>query len=145
MISADKSAVAHGRRAQRNRRPNQPGYDPLSRRAKLLADMFWERAMKLAEALAPDEPTDQEPLTDHETWMLLEGVGTSLSPMLWDDPDALDDLYRLRKMFMPQLANEGLKIRSRMLRKEQNMLPDPAITPENPEFQKRIERLKRAS
>lgn len=136
--------MAHKRRST-HRRPNQPDYDPLSRRAKLLSDLLWERAKKLAAVIAPDEPTDQEPLTDHETWVVLETVATTLSPMLWDDPEALDDLYRLRRMFIPQLANESLKIRARLVRKEKSMLPDPSITPENPEFEKRMARLKRSA
>lgn len=136
--------MAHGRRGATHRRPKQPDYDPLSRRAKLLADLLWERGKKLAAVIAPDEPTDQEPLSDHESWMVLETVATTLNPMVWDEPDALEDLYRLRRMFMPDLASEKLKIRSRQLRKEQAMLPDPAITPENPEFQKRLDRIKRS-
>lgn len=144
MIYADRSAMAHGRGAT-HRRPKQPDYDPLARRAKFLSDLLWERAKKLAAVLAPDEPADQEALSDHESWMVLETVATTLNPMLWDDPDALDDLYRLRRMFMPDIASDRLKIRSRVLRKEQSMLPDPSITPESPAFQKRIDRLKRAS
>lgn len=141
MIYADKSAQAH----PRDRRPNRPSYDPLARRAQLLENVVWERARKLADIIAPVEPVDEEPLSEHESWMLLERAAASVSPATWDDPNALSDLYRLRKMFMPDLASESLKIRARQVAKEKSMLPDPAITPENPEFEKRIARLKRSA
>lgn len=140
VVYADRSGVPK-RRATR-RAPRQ-AYDPLRDRAKLLSDLLWERSKKLADVLAPDEPSDQEPLSDHEAWMILEHAAISVSPMTWDDPDALTDLLRLRKMFAPELASDRLKLRASQVRKERDMLPDPSITPQSPEWEKRIRRLNR--
>jgi hypothetical protein len=127
----------------RDRRAQKPSYDPIAKRAKMLSDIVWEKAMKIAAVLAPEHPLDQEPLSDHESWMLLEAVAVGLSPSAWDDPQALTDLYQLRKMFLPGAADETLKIRAAQLKREQAALPDPTISPASPDFARRMERLKR--
>lgn len=141
MISADRTAMP--RKRSTVRRGTRPAHDPMQHRAKLLSDLLWERAKDLAGVLAPDEPADQEQLSDREAWMILEHAAISMSPMTWDDPDALTDLLRLRRMFAPELASERLNARASQVRKERAMLPDPSITPQSPEWEKRIRRMKR--
>lgn len=140
VIYADRSGMP---RRESSRRAARQTYDPMAHRAKLLSDLLWERAKKLASILAPDEPADQEPLDDFEAWMILEHAAVAISPMTWDDPDALTDLFRLRRLFAPDLASESLKLRAAQVRKERAMLPDPSITPQSPEWEERIRRLKR--
>ncbi|GIW17448.1 MAG: hypothetical protein KatS3mg064_0605 [Tepidiforma sp.] len=131
-----------GKRVRMDRRAERTTYDPLRQRAKLASDLLWERARRLADIIAPAEPMDEEPLTDRESWMILEAAALTFSPWTWEDPEALEDLYRLRKQFAPGAAKESLRERAKLLRRDQAMLPDPAITPQNPEFERRMRRLK---
>lgn len=106
----------------------------------MLADIMWERAVKLAETIAPEVPTDAEPLDEYEQYLILERTSLLLSPGYWEDPDALDDLYRLRKKYQ-EFDDENLKQRARQARSMKESLPDPAISPANPEFEKRMRKL----
>lgn len=146
MISADRSAYprpAQQTTQARARRGRRATYDPINQTEERLAHIVWERARAISQILAPDEPVGEEPLTEHESWLILETVAASLSPAYWEDPNALTDLYQLRKMFVPEAADPGLRDRAEYVRKTKEMLPDPAITPENPEFERRLRRLTR--
>lgn len=124
-------------------RPAAASYDPLKERARWLANTLYERAKKIAEVMAPDVPSDMEEIPEDMQWRVLELVSTQLSPEFWDDPDAILDLYKLRKRFAPTLADERLPLIADFKRKERAMLPDPDITPESPEFEKQMARMKR--
>lgn len=90
------------------KRKPSPVYDPLKVRAKALSDQLWERAMEIARVLAPDVPVDHVELDERQQWILLERVALNLSPFVWDDPDAIRDLYMLRKKFIPKAADPSL-------------------------------------
>lgn len=127
---------------QVTRRSSREAYDPIMERARMVANELWERAVNISEVLAPDEPTDQEELPSREQWMLLETVAVNLSPNAWDDPDAVMDLYQLRRAFDPARDHEPLKQMSMAQRRLRKMLPDPKVSPANPEFATHQRRLK---
>ena len=104
------SATSLGQRRPAHVRAPKASYDPLHERAKLFADRLWERAMDIANTLAPEVPHDQEPLDPFDQWQLLESVAISLNPATWDRPDAINDLYNLRMQFLPQADNAWLKV-----------------------------------
>jgi hypothetical protein len=135
------SAVNVGGPKLEHRRAKPPSYDPMKTQAKLLADRMWEDAKKIANVLAPDSPTDQQELDPKDQWMVLELVASSVSPLYWDKPEAIRDLYRLRKMFVPNANSDYLKIVAQKVAKQTKSLPDPNITPESPEFDKARRRL----
>lgn len=129
---------------QRRSKPQDRGNNPLDRRAKLIADKLYERAKKLADALAPERPTDTEELPEDVTWRILEDAATALSPAFWGEPDALHDLYRLRKQFTG-VEDPLLQIYERRARAALRGVPDPSITPESPEWEKQRRRMKRGA
>lgn len=137
------SATRTGSTGTPQRRAPKPSYDPLKERAKLVADQLWERAVAVAKVLAPDVPADQEPLPEWDQWMVLERVAMQLSPAAWNDANAIEDLFKLRKLFAPQMAEEWMPIAAKYRRKEQAGLPDPAVSPASPEFEKNMRRLSR--
>ena len=131
-----KTRPVKGKRARRTQ------YDPITERAKLIADLMYERAKNIAEAMAPDIPADSEPLEDHEVWLMLEEVALNLSPVAWNEPEALADLIRLRKQFGGgQLDTERLKTYKQLQETDARMLPDPNITPQSPEWKEQQKRL----
>lgn len=134
---AEYSAI-RGMPARRGPRASKPSSDPLYDRAKHVADILFERAMNLAKVFAPEVPADTEQLDEYDQWNILEATAAAFSPGYWDDPDALDDLYRLRKQFMG-VEDPQLKALSKVAKVKRRYMPDPSITPENPEF----ERMKR--
>lgn len=73
--------------------------NPYQRRAKLLADAIYDGARKIAKYIAPEEPIDAEYYDDEYVWRLLETAAQHTSPAFWDDPDAITDLFNLRKQF----------------------------------------------
>ena len=123
------------------KRADPVSYDPLRERAKLLADLLWERAKKLADLLAPEHPVDQEPIDEMDQWLLLEQVALTLSPLHWDRPDAIMDLYQLRRKFMPERNHDALKVAAQYQEKQRKMLPDPSVTPQSPEWEQKQRRL----
>jgi hypothetical protein len=125
---------------RRGRRANQPAYDPLQQRAKHIADVLFERAKALVEVLAPEIPADAEEIPEYVQWQILEGAALSFSPAYWDNPEALEDLYRLRKQFTGY-DDQLLKTLAKKAKKLKAWAPDPSITPVNPEFEKRMKRL----
>lgn len=134
---AEYSAVAAARRPKT--RAKRPSYDPIETRAKWLADALWESAMKIANVLAPQNPVGQQELPPFDQWVLLETVAMNLSPGYWDEPSAIEDLYKLRTQFLPPKEKwEWLQVLARERVKESKGLPDPSITPQNPEFRKRL-------
>lgn len=140
-ISAERLGAA----PKTSRRKPKPSYDPLATRAKALADRVWENAMRIAEVLAPARPVDQEPIEEHDTWLLLEAVAAEVSPFsgMWDAyPGALHDLFELRKKFLPETASPRLEVIANRAEKMNALLPDPTITPANKDFEKRQNRLK---
>lgn len=124
------------------RRGQASTYAPLHDRATFLSNEMWERAVKIADIMAPAEPTDQEEIEPREMWMLLETVASNLSPSAWDAPEAIDDLYKLRKQFMPDRDHEALKDYARDAARLKKMLPDPMVSPASPEFETHQRRLK---
>ncbi len=123
------------------KRADPVSYDPLRERAKLLSDLLWERAKRIADLLAPEHPVDQEPIDEMDQWLLLEQVALSLSPLHWDRPDAIMDLYNLRKKFMPERDHDALKAAATYQEKQRKMLPDPSVTPQSPEWERKQARL----
>lgn len=131
-----------GKRPQSRKRAKRTQYDPINDRAKLVADTMYERAKLIANAIAPDVPADSEPLDDFQTWMILESVAMNLSPVAWDEPDAIADLIRLRKQFGGgMLDTERLKAFKRLQETDARMIPDPDITPQSPEWKEQQKRL----
>lgn len=137
------ASATYGMQRSEKRRQRPPAYDPLKDRAKEVADILWERAMAIAKVLAPDVPNDVEEIDPFDQWLLLETVASKLSPAYWDSPAAITDLYKLRQQFAPHLAQDWLPAAAKFRKQEQAGLPDPAITPENPEFAKNQRRLAR--
>lgn len=147
MISADKSAVARGGKPFAGKRAQKPSYDPIASAAKDLANEVWEESMRIADVLAPSNPSDQEPMSELDTWMVLEEVALRTSPFSgsWDVfPQALHDLYALRKKFLG-MDQPRLKDRAKFAETQKRNLPDASISPANPEFAKRMARLRRGS
>lgn len=126
-----------------SRRSARPDYDPLKERSKYLADVLWERARDIAKILAPDVPADSQELSPFVQWMLLEKVAINFSPAAWDNPEAINDLYKLRKQFAPDLAHEWLPAAARYQQKLKGALPNPEVTPQSPEWKKQQRRLAR--
>lgn len=127
----------------RNRRGKKPDFNPMRDSAKSLADELYHRAKEIADTIAPERPQDTEEADDKDVWILLERVSLRLSPEFWDDPDAIDDLIRLRSKFEPRIPVEHLKPIARAVRKSRAALPDVSVTPASPEYEKMVERLKR--
>jgi len=139
MISAGNYGGTYRTRSNPSRRGPRPISDPLASRVALLSYRMWESAERLARELAPERPADTEEMNEHDIWALLEGVAMELSPTAWDDPDAINDLYELRKKFMGYEDDE-LKETAKQVKRRKALLPDPSITPENPEFEKMLRR-----
>lgn len=123
------------------RRAGRGSTMPLEERAKMLADHLWERAKIVGQALYPERPGATEALSAVEQWEILEEVAMQLSPMYWDRPDAIRELYRLRKEFSPGTAFESLLAYARARETVERVTPDPSLTPESPEFKKMARRL----
>lgn len=128
----------------RNRRGKAPKYDPIYDGAKALADQIYADAKALADELAPETPTDSEAIDERTQYAILERVAIRLSPEFWDDPDAIEDLFRLRGKFAPQAQRDYLKTIASAVRKSRNALPDVGITPADPRYEPMLERMKRA-
>lgn len=127
-------------RSERGRRAAKPAYSPMYAGAKELADILWEQVMEMVEVLAPDTPADAVEMDPYDQWNVLEALAADFSPGYWDDPEALSDLYRLRKQFQGY-DDEELKILARYARQKQRLTPDLRVTPANPEFEKTQRRL----
>lgn len=112
-----------------SKRKPKPTYDPIKQRAKMVSDELWERAMEIAKVLAPDTPADHEKLPEQMQWAILETVATNLSPYSWDDPEAIRDLYMLRKKFYPQGADPALMEFANRKRRFDRLVPGPEQTP----------------
>lgn len=122
------------------RRAERPGPNPLYEQAKQLGDALYEDAKKLADILAPDHPVDTEELDPFDQYQILEHAAVLFSPGYWDDPDALEDLFRLRKRFTGRETQE-LKEFAKVARARRKRMPDIDVTPENPEFQKMMRKV----
>lgn len=110
--------------------------NPIYNRAKILADIIYERAKNLAEALAPEHPADTEEIPEIDQFLILQRAAVYLTPEWWDNPDALEDLYKLRKKFL-DLDDKWLHEKAKELRKEREALPSPRITPQSAEWDER--------
>lgn len=120
----------------RTRRGKRADENPLYEQAKHVGDVLFERAKALVDIIAPERPVDAEPLDEYEQWEILERVAQTLSPGAWDDPDALDTLFRLRRRFAGS-EDEWLKTLAKEARERKRMMPDISITPENPDYEKK--------
>lgn len=137
------SAVNYSRPGKRGqRRGRKPVSTDLYDLSKMVADRMWEDAQKLAEALAPERPADAEELDEFDQFQILMTAAVNFSPGYWDDPDALEDLYRLKKRFTGRDDRELLEF-AKLARAQRKSLPDPNITPQNPEWQDQLKRMKR--
>ena len=141
MVSAVNIYGPGGKRPQSHMRAESTEYNPLAEETKLVADRMWEDAMALSKVLAPDVPADAEPMDDFDVWWLLEEVAVDLSPMVWDDPAAIEDLIRLRRQFAPEMDSTPLRTVATLRRREKAMLPDPAVTPQSEEWAAKQKRL----
>ena len=139
MISAVNYSRPGKRGQKRGRKPVSTDLYDLS---KMVADRMFEDAQKLAEALAPERPADAEELDEFDQFQILMTAATFFSPGYWDEPDALEDLYRLKKQFLGREDPELLAF-ARVARAQKNSLPDPTITPENPDWEDQLKRMKR--
>lgn len=108
-----------------------------------MADELWERAKKIAKVLAPEVPTDMEPMEDSDMWLFLETFALRMAPEFWEDPEMINDLYRLRGQFAPRVPREHLKEIERAVRVSQRALPDVEISPASPEYDDMMNRMKR--
>lgn len=126
-----------------HRRPDRPEMGTIAQDVKMLADRLWEDAMGLAKGIGGEHPADAEAIEPKAQWEMLELVAIDLPPVAWTDPNALEDLFKLRKQFLG-LEHQNLKIWAATQRKLKNMRPDPAITPANPEFDAMRRRLARS-
>lgn len=127
----------------RNRRGHRPNYDPLYDGAKALADELYAGACAIRDVIAPARPTDAVEVDEKNVYAILERVAIRLSPEFWDDPDAIDDLFRLRGQFAPAAPRDYLKTISTAVRKSRAALPDVGITPADPRYEPMLERMKR--
>lgn len=117
------------------RRGQKPKNNSLYDDAKTLSDMAWEDAMRMADALAPAAPSDAEELSEWDQFQILMAAAAEFSPGYWDDPDALEDLWRLKKQYTG-IDDRQLKDFASKRRQLRRGLPDPRITPQNPEWEK---------
>ena len=134
------SAMRGGPLNKRGRGPSKPQYSPLHETAKMVADVLYERAKAVVEALAPDQPHDAVPLDPYDEWNILEATAASFSAGYWDDPDALEDLYRLRKQFAGYDDME-LRALAKVAKEKQKYTPDISITPQSPEYESEMRRM----
>ena len=117
------------------RRANKPKENTLYDDSKTLADMMWEDAVRLAEALAPEVPTDAEELDEFSQFNILMMAAAEFSPGYWDDPDALEDLFRLKKQFM-NVEDVELRELAKVAKVQRKGIPDPMMTPQHPDWEK---------
>ena len=120
-------------------RTRKPAPNPLQERAEMLADVAYERALKMVELITEDVPVDAEPLDAQEQWMLLEGVALQL-PSLWMWPSqAIAELVKLREQFAPgrfDADNEEARIIAEYNARQERLLPDPTMSPASPGWDK---------
>lgn len=140
MISAGSSYKAKKATSRRGARPQ---FDPLYDRAKMIADELWERANRLADIMAPEQPVDTEPLGDFDQFQILQLAAVSFSPGFWDDSDALEDLHRLKKQFTGRDDPHLLEY-AKQAKERKALLPPPEMTPRNPKWEEHMEKLKGA-
>ena len=112
--------------------------------AKRLADLMWEEANRLADIMAPEVPVNAEVLQPLDQLILLETVAAELPPHYWNNPDAVEALFKLKRelrgVTLPYLRD--IAAQQRRMRRN---LPDPRISPANPRFQEVAQRLGVAS
>lgn len=111
---------------------------------KRLADVMWEDAVKLANVLAPEIPVDSEPLPELDQLILLESVAAELPVQFWNQPDAVEALFKLKQRIRG-VTLPYLKDVAAMQRRMARNLPDPRVSPANPEFAEHSQRLGVAS
>lgn len=124
-----------------NRRTDSATSEPVYQTAKLYADIAFDAAVKLAETLAPDHPADAEALSEEEQFQILFIAAQTLSPWEWDDPNALEALYKLALKYRPEAADPAYRIRAKQLRQSQKYVPDMSVTPASPEFRDQMKRM----
>lgn len=122
---------------ERQRRGQRPQSTPLYEDAKRMADLMWEDAQRLAEAFAPEVPSDAEPLDEEMQFNILMTAAVEFSPGYWDDPDALEDLFRLKKKFMG-VEDAELREFAKVAKVQRTNMPDPRMTPAHPDWEKRF-------
>lgn len=135
---------SYATRRPSNRRGPKPEYDPLERIAKMVADQAWEKAQRIVERLAPENPADTDQLDEQTQWLILQEVAINMSPEFWDDPDAIEDFARLTTKFAPGVPTDHLKPIAQAKRASNRALPDLTITPENPEYERMERRMRRS-
>ena len=136
---------SYATRRPSNRRGKKPEYDPLERIAKMVADQAWEKANRIVERLAPEQPADTDQLDEQTQWLILQEVAINMSPEFWDDPEAIEDFARLTQKFAPGVPVDHLKPIAQAKRASNRALPDLSITPENPEYERMERRMRRSA
>lgn len=124
-------------------RGQKPDGNPLLEDAKFLADLLWEDAKKFRGVMEGSAPNDMMELSEHDIWLILENLATSLPPAEWNDEHALTDLFDLRKKFT-EMVHPELRVLAQQARRVNRLIPDVGITPLNPEFEAMQRRLKRS-
>jgi len=140
MISTMNAGRSYRAQKSTTRRATKPEAAPLYDFSKSVADVLWERAQKLAEVLAPEQPVDTEPLPERDQFDILMGAAAVFSPGFWDDPEALEDLYRLKLQFMGR-EDPALLEFAKVAKAQRDNMPDPDMTPANPKWEAETERL----
>ena len=136
-------ATALGSRPMEKRRKARPEQFTMLDDAHKLADQLWEDGQVLAQQLRGDQPDDSQELSERDSWLVLEKAAATLPPSEWTDPNALTDLFELRRKFT-QLEHPELRVFAQQQRRLKALTPDPSITKANPAWDKMVRRLERS-
>ncbi len=142
-ISADPMRSSGTKPYGAPRKP-APGTNAMTDDGKRVADLMWEDAKRLANAIGGESPDDAMELDEHDAWLILETVAGVLPPAQWNDPNALTDLFELRRKFA-QLESPELRVLASQQRRIKALTPDISITPANPAFEAMQRRLARSA
>lgn len=130
---------------RRDRKPSKPQPTAMESTAKKVADILWSKAMKIVDQLAPEHPADSAQMEEFDQFAVFEIVLPQMSPEFWNDPDAVMAYHRLLGKYAPTRPRDWLLPIAKAQRVNQRSLPDPTLTPEDPEYEKMVRRITRRS
>lgn len=125
-------------RLARGERPEFPGAEE---EATWLADTIWNESEELGKLMGAGKPLDGEELTDSELLLLLDDIAEVLPEEFWDQPQALEDLARLRLIATGREQSQILTLAKRQNELKKSV-PDPSIAPGGLEWEAQAKRLK---
>ena len=140
MISAVRTSDYSKTKRVTTRRGTRSQTDPLYVRSKTVADQLFERIERLVDMLAPERPTDTEPLNEFDQFNILQLAAVIHSPGYWDDPEALTDLYRLKKQFTGRDDQQLVEF-AKAAKARKEALPPPEMTPQNPKWREMMDKM----